>query len=267
MNTGQISSGEPVSRALAGKVAVITGSGRGIGRGIALALAAQGCHVVVNYMRRRREAEATAAAVAALGVKSLVVQAHLGRSDDAQRLVDEAVAQLGSVDIFVGNAASGVLRPMTELTAREWDWTMGINVQGLLTAVQRAVPHMRAAGWGRIITLTSIGSRRVFPDYGMVGTSKAALEAMTRYLAIELAPAGIGVNCVSPGLVDTGALESFPRRAEMIEHAQRNTPAGRLVTPEDVGRVVAWLCGPGAAMIVGQTIEVDGGYSLGMLQR
>lgn len=254
-------------RPLAGKTAVITGSGRGIGRGIALALAAQGCHIAVNYLRKRSEAEATAAAVAALGVRSIVVKAHMGKEADARRLVEESATQLGSVDIFIGNAASGVLKPVTELGAREWDWTMDINARGLLTGAQAAVPFMRAAGWGRIITITSIGSRRVFPAYGMVGASKAALEALTRYLAVELAPAGIIVNCVSPGLVVTGALDTFPRQAEMIDHAQRNTPAGRLVTAEDVGKVVAWLCSDAAQMIVGQTIELDGGYSLGMLHR
>lgn len=251
---------------LKGKVAVITGSGRGIGRGIALALAAQGCHVVINYMRHRQSAEGTAAEAAALGVEARVIQAHLGRVEEAEMLVDRTVEELGTVDIFVGNAASGVLRPVSELTPREWAWTMGINVQGMLAAVQRAVPYMRAAGWGRIVTLSSIGSRRVVPDYGMVGTSKAALETLTRYLAVELAPDGIAVNCVSPGLVETGALDAFPRRDEMIEHARRYTPAGRLVTPEDVGRLVAWLCGPDAAMLIGQTIELDGGYSLGVLQ-
>jgi enoyl-[acyl-carrier protein] reductase III len=110
--------------------------------------------------------------------------------------------------------------------------------------------------------VTSIGSRRVFPEYGVVGVSKAAIEALTRYLAVELAPENITANCISPGVVLTGALDFFPRKEEMIAHAERNTPAGRLVTPEDVGEVAAWLCTDAARMIVGQTIEVDGGYSL-----
>lgn len=180
-------------------------------------------------------------------------------------MVDEAVAQLGGLDILVGNAASGVLKPVTELTGKDWEWTVNVNTRSLLAAAQAAAPHMRRQRWGRIITLTSPGSRRVFPQYGIIGISKAALEALTRYLAVELAPDGITANCVSPGLVITGALNSFPMRAEMVDHAQRNTPAGRLVTPEDVGAVVAWLCSDQAAMIVGQTIEVDGGYGLKML--
>ena len=176
--------------------------------------------------------------------------------------MDEAARQLGGVDIFVGNAASGVIKPITEIDAKAWDWTLNINARSILFGAQAAVPYMRRQGWGRIITITSIGSRRVFPEYGVVGVSKAAIEAVTRYLAVELARENIIANCISPGVVLTGALDFFPRRDAMIAHAEQNTPAGRLVTPEDVGNVTAWLCSEEARMIVGQTIELDGGYSL-----
>lgn len=247
---------------LEGKVAVITGSGRGIGRGIALALAQRGCAVAINYFRKRAEAEQTAADVEACGVKAAVIKANVGREEEVRDLVDETARQLGSVDIFVGNAASGVIKPITEVDAKAWDWTLNINARSILFGAQAAVPYMRQMGWGRIITVTSIGSRRVFPEYGVVGVSKAAIEAVTRYLAIELAHENIIANCISPGVVITGALDFFPRRTAMIEHAEQNTPAGRLVTPEDVGNVAAWLCSEDARMIVGQTIELDGGYSL-----
>lgn len=247
---------------LEGKTAVITGSGRGIGRGIALALAAQGCNVAVNFLRKREEAEETAAAVEALGVKAAVIKANVGKEEEVRALVDAAAHQLGGVDIFVGNAASGVLKPITEVDAKAWDWTLNINARSILFGAQAAVPHMRRHGWGRIITVTSIGSRRVFPEYGVVGVSKAAIEAVTRYLAVELARENIIVNCISPGVVITGALDFFPRRDAMIEHAEQHTPAGRLVTAEDVGKVALWLCSEDARMIVGQTIELDGGYSL-----
>ena len=247
---------------LRGKSAVITGSGRGIGRGIALALARRGCNVTVNYFRHREEAEATVADIEALGAHAIAVKAHVGRDEEAQALVQAAVDQFGGVDIFVGNAASGVLRPITEIDDKAWEWTVNINARSILVGVQAAVPYMRRAGWGRVITVTSIGSRRVFPEYGVVGVSKAAIEALTRYLAVELAPDNIIANCISPGVVITGALDFFPRREEMIAYAEQNTPAGRLVTPEDVGEVAAWLCTDAARMIVGQTIEIDGGYSL-----
>ncbi len=247
---------------LRGKSAVITGSGRGIGRGIALALARRGCNVTVNYFRHREEAEATVADIEALGAQAIAVKAHVGRDEEAQALVQAAVDQFGGVDIFVGNAASGVLRPITEIDDKAWEWTVNINARSILVGVQAAVPYMRRAGWGRVITVTSIGSRRVFPEYGVVGVSKAAIEALTRYLAVELAPDNIIANCISPGVVITGALDFFPRREEMIAYAEQNTPAGRLVMPEDVGEVAAWLCTDAARMIVGQTIEIDGGYSL-----
>lgn len=247
---------------LSGKTAVITGSGRGIGRGIALSLAQRGCNVAVNYFRHREDAEQTAAEVEALGVKAAIIKANVAKEDEIRGLVDETARQLGGVDIFVGNAASGVLKPITEIDAKAWDWTLNINARSILFGAQAAVPHMRRQGWGRIITITSIGSRRVFPEYGVVGVSKAAIEAVTRYLAVELARENIIANCISPGVVLTGALDFFPRRDAMISHAEQNTPAGRLVTPEDVGNVTAWLCSEEARMIVGQTIELDGGYSL-----
>ena len=251
-----------MSEDLRDKSAVITGSGRGIGRGIALALARRGCNITVNYFRHREEAEATVADIEALGAHAIAVKAHVGRDEEAQALVQTAVDRFGGVDIFVGNAASGVLKPITEIDEKAWEWTVNINARSILVGVQAAVPYMRRSGWGRVITVTSIGSRRVFPEYGVVGVSKAAIEALTRYLAVELAPDNIIANCISPGVVITGALDFFPRREEMIAYAEQNTPAGRLVTPEDVGEVAAWLCTDAARMIVGQTIEIDGGYSL-----
>ena len=216
----------------------------------------------MNYVRKREEAEQTAGEISALGVRAAVIKANVGKEEEVRQLVDEAAAELGSVDIFVGNAASGVLKPLSEIDAKAWDWTLNINARSILFGAQAAVPYMRQRGWGRILTVTSIGSRRVFPEYGVVGVSKAAIETVTRYLAVELAPANIICNCISPGVVVTGALDFFPRRDAMIAHAVKHTPAGRIATPEDVGAVAAWLCRVAAAMIVGQTIEVVGGYSL-----
>jgi enoyl-[acyl-carrier protein] reductase III len=231
-----------VTTELQGKCAVVTGSGRGIGRGIALALARRGCNVAINYVRHREDAEETAAAAEQLGVRTAVIKANVGKDEEMRALVAESAHALGSVDIFVGNAASGVLRPMSEIDRKAWDWTLNINAHSILVGAQSAVPWMRARGWGRILTVTSIGSRRVFPAYGVVGVSKAAIEALTRYLAV--------------------ALEFFPSKEAMVAHAQQRTPAGRLVTPEDIGEVAVWLCSEAARMVVGQTIEVDGGYSL-----
>jgi enoyl-[acyl-carrier protein] reductase III len=247
---------------LRGKTAVITGSGRGIGRAIAIELGRHGVNVAVNYFRHQAQAEETAAAVEAAGGRAIVVKAHVGDIEGVQRLVGAAVAAWGGVDIFVGNAASGVLRPALKQEPKGWDWTLNVNTRSILFGAQAAAPHMIEHGWGRIIGITSFGSTRVFPEYSMVGISKAGIEALIRYLAVELAPQGVICNAVSPGVVETEALDFFPRKEEMISFAKERTPAGRLVTPEDVAKVVAWLCTDDAKMIVGQTIVVDGGYQV-----
>lgn len=247
---------------LQGRVALVTGGGRGIGRGITLALAAQGCHVAINYARNRAAAEETAAAARALGVQAAVIKANVASEDEVRRMVDTAAAEWGRLDIFVGNAASGVLRPVLDIDAKAWDWTLNVNARSILLGAQAALPHMERNGWGRVVAISSTGGRRVVGNYTAVGVSKAAIESLVRYLAADLARRGIIVNAVSPGVVDTGALDFFADKEGMLAHALRKTPAGRLTTPEDVGGVVAWLCTDAAAMIVGQVIEVDGGYGL-----
>lgn len=248
---------------LQGKVALITGGSRGIGRAIAVELARCGADVVVNYARKQQAAEEVVAEVRALGRRALACRANLAEADKIEAMFDQIEAEFGRCDIVVGNAASGILKPLTEITDKHWDWTMDVNARSILRCVQRAVPHMRRQGWGRIVNITSMGSVRVYPAYTMVGISKAAIEAMTRYLAAELAPQGITANAIAPGIVDTDALTHFPLdSAEAIRVATKRTPAGRIVTPEDVGKLAAFLCSDAAAMIVGQTIVIDGGFSL-----
>lgn len=247
---------------LRGKSAVITGSGRGIGRAIALGLAQHGANVAINYYRHEERAWQTAGEVEALGSRAIVVKAHVGEVEGVRALVQAAAQAFGSADIFVANAASGVLKPAIEQRAKSWDWTLSVNARSLLFGAQAAVPYMRERGWGRVIGITSFGSRRVLPEYSLVGVSKAAIETLIRYLAVELIPYGIICNAVSPGVVETEALDFFPSKEQILAEGLKRTPAGRFVTPEEVARVVAWLCTDDARMIVGQTIVVDGGYEL-----
>ncbi len=247
---------------LRGKTAVITGSGRGIGRAIALELARHGAQIAVNYFRHQAQAEQTAADVEAAGGRAIVVKAHVGEVEGVQRLVNAAAEAFGGVDIFVGNAALGVLKPVREQQPKGWEWTINVNARSILFGAQAAAEYMIKNHWGRIIGLTSVGSRRVLPEYSLVGVSKAAIEALIRYLAVELAPHGIVCNTVSPGVVETEALNFFPSKDAILAEGVRRTPAGRLVTPEEVARLVAWLCTDDAAMIVGQTLIIDGGYEL-----
>ncbi|MBN1217442.1 MAG: SDR family oxidoreductase [Anaerolineae bacterium] len=245
------------------KAALITGSSRGIGRAIALALAERGADIVVHYLRKKSAAGEVAAAVEALGRRAVVVKANLAEADQIEALVDEIESAFGRCDILVGNAASGTPRDVLDVNDKYWDWTMDVNARSILRLAQRLVPPMAQAGWGRIINITSPGSTRVLPYYGAIGPSKAVVDALTRYLAVDLASQGIIVNAVSPGLVKTDAVAAFPvDLKEVFDYAASHSPTRRLVTPEEIAQVVAFLCSDAAAAIVGQTIMVDGGYGL-----
>jgi len=246
------------------KIALVTGSGRGIGRAIALHFARNGADVAINFFRNRAPAEATVAEIQALGRRAWALRADVGDLKGLSHLFDEVECQCGALDIFIGNAASGYNRPAMQQKPKGWDWTMNINARSLLFAAQRAAPLMEKRGGGYIVSVTSPGSFRVLPDYVVVGASKAALEAITRYLAVEFSPKNIIVNAVSPGVVRTEALDHFHilKDRGLIDRYAAATPAGRLVTPEDVAGVVAFLCTPAASMIRGQTLIVDGGYTL-----
>lgn len=247
-----------------GHVALVTGSGRGIGREIALTFARGGADVVINFFRNRAPAEETAAEAEALGRRALVVKANVGDPQDLGRLFAETDAAFDGLDILVCNAASGYNRPVIQQRVKGWDWTMNINARAALFAAQHALPLMRKRGGGAIVNISSIGSFRTLPDYVVVGASKAALEALTRYLAVEWGPYNINVNAVSGGVVATEALKHFEitHDGTLLPEIAAHTPAGRNVTPADIANVVAFLCTPAAAMIRGQVIVVDGGYTL-----
>ena len=247
-----------------GKTTLITGSGRGIGRAIALHFAALGSDIVVNYFRNREPAEETAGEITKLGARAEIIKANVGDMDDLTHLIEETERLFGGLDILISNAGSGYNRPIMEQRPKGWDWTMDINARAYLFLSQKAVPLMEKRGGGYIVSISSPGSIRVLPEYAVVGASKAAIEALTRYLAVELASRNINVNAVSPGIVATEALQHFSSMQDenLLDTAAKETPAGRIVSPEDVANVVAFLCTPAAEMIRGQTIIVDGGFTL-----
>jgi enoyl-[acyl-carrier protein] reductase III len=234
----------------------VTGGSRGIGRAIALRFAGLGAaRVAIGYLRNDTAAEAAAEELRAAGAEPRLVRGSV----TSERVVRE-VAELGPLDALVHNAATGVIRPALEAAKKHWDWTLDANAYSLLSLTQAAAPQMQPGS--SIVGVSSLGSVRVLENYSLVGTSKAALESMVRYLAVELAPRGIRVNAVSAGVVETEALDHFPNKETMLRAARERTPADRMVEPGDVADAVAWLCSPGAEMVRGQTLVVDGGYSL-----
>ena len=245
---------------MAQKVALVTGSSRGIGKATAIRLAKEGYDLVINYARSKTKALETAAEIEALGRKALVVKANVGDVEKINYLFSEIKKEFGRLDVFVNNAASGVQRPLMELEESHWDWTMNINSKALLFCAQEAAKLMDQGG--KIVSISSLGSIRYLENYTVVGVSKAALEALTRYLAVELAGKNIIVNAVSGGVVDTEALKHFPNREELLAEAGRKTPAGRMVEIDDMVNTIMFLLSDGSSMIRGQTIIVDGGVSL-----
>ena len=247
----------------ANRIALVTGSSRGIGRAIALELARNGADVVVHFLRKQSAADEVVADIKALGRQAIAIKANLANADNIDQLFDQIEAVFGRLDIFVANAASGTPQDVLDISGKHWDWTMDVNARSILQCAQRAVPLMEKNGWGRVVSISSPGSSRVLPHYAIIGFSKAVVEAMTRYLAVELAPKNIIVNAVSPGLVDTAAVTAFPVDLQAVfNYAANRAPAGRLVTAQDVANVVVFLCSDAARMIVGQVITIDGGYQL-----
>jgi enoyl-[acyl-carrier protein] reductase III len=236
--------------------AFVSGGTRGIGKAIALRFARGGAErVAVGYMRNDAAAEEAAEELRTAGAEPVLIRGNVSSSR-----VAEQVAALGPLDALVHNAATGVIRPALETDEKHWNWTLGANAQALISLAKAAAPQMKPGS--TIVGISSLGAQRVLENYVLVGASKAALESVIRYLAVELAPQGIRVNGVSGGVVETGALEHFPNREQMISWSAKRTPAGRLVEPDDIAAAVEFLCSPGADMIRGQIVIVDGGFSL-----
>jgi enoyl-[acyl-carrier protein] reductase III len=249
-----------MAAALAGKVALVTGAARGIGRATARKLAAEGCDVAVNYYNSAEAAESLCQEISALGRRAVAIQGSVGIPDSVDEMFAEFAKHFDRVDIVVSNAASGVLKNTIDMTLKHWRWCLETNALALNLLAQRALPLMREGG--RIVAMSSLGAQRAMPGYGFIGASKAALEALARALAQELGPKGIRVNVVSAGVVDTDALTYFPNREELLQNFAERTPAGPVLTPDDVAGAVYLLCLPEAAMINGHTLVVDGGFAI-----
>jgi enoyl-[acyl-carrier protein] reductase III len=235
---------------------LVTGGTRGIGKAIALRLASEGAtRIALGYLRNDKAAEVAADEIRAAGAEPILVRGNVA----SEKVVAE-FASHGPYAAVVHNAATGVIKPALETEDKHWDWTLNANARALLSLARACAPDMLSGS--SIVAVSSLGAQRVLENYVLVGTSKAALESVVRYLAVELSPRGIRVNAVSAGVVETEALDHFPNREQMLSEGKTRTPARRLVEPEDVAGAVAFLCSPDADMLRGHTLIMDGGYSL-----
>ncbi|MFZ4765068.1 MAG: SDR family oxidoreductase [Roseimicrobium sp.] len=249
---------------LTGRVALITGSSRGIGRACAVRLAEAGADVVVNYVTSRTAAQEVAEEVQQLGRRAVVVKADVSEQEDVQAMADFIKETFGALDIVVSNAASGGFRQLVDANARHFEATMNTNVRALLWLVQATLPLLaRTQGRSKVIALSSQGSHRAQPLYGLVGASKAALASMVRHFALEIGGRGVNLNIVEAGLVQTDSFRLMPHGSLLAERVrERSMVGGQLVTERDVADAVLFLASPLSDMVQGHTLVVDGGCSM-----
>lgn len=249
---------------LSGRVALVTGAARGIGRACAIRLAKAGADVVVNYKSSRAAAEEVARGIQQGGRQAPVVKADVSEPEDVAAMMEYVQERFGQLDILISNAATGGFRPLMQASPRHFDAAMHTNTWSLVGLVQAARPLLqRSSGRGKLVALSSHGSGRALPSYGLIGASKAALEALVRHLALELGPSGINFNVVLAGLVETDSTRNLPGAEELFRTAQQRLLVGpRRLTPEDIAEAVLFLSSSQSDLVQGQTLVVDGGAAL-----
>jgi NAD(P)-dependent dehydrogenase (short-subunit alcohol dehydrogenase family) len=246
---------------LAGKVALVTGGSRGIGRAVALKLADLGAAIAINFFKSRQKASQTQHEIINEGQECATFRANMNDTDSVRKLFHDVKAKFGKIDILVANAAMAMFGDLENFSLKGWEVTMDANARAYFLCAQEAYKIMPPGG--KIVALTSYGSQKYIPGYAALGSAKAAIETLTKYLAVEFAAKDINVNCVSGGAVDTDSLRILSEyNKEIALEYVRKTPAKRLGRPEDIANVVAFLCTPEADWVRGQTIIADGGFSL-----
>jgi NAD(P)-dependent dehydrogenase (short-subunit alcohol dehydrogenase family) len=262
---------------LAGKVAVVTGGGRGIGRGIVQCLAGEGARIVIPDVDMEH-AEQTVAELSSSGTEAIAVRMDVRKASEAAAMVQQATERFGQIDILVNNAGVGTKRrglPFTNLEEEDWDWCYEVNLKGIFVVCKVVVPGMKERREGKIVNIASIAGRQGVESIPHYAASKSGVISFTQALPKELGRFNINVNAICPGLLWTAMwqqLEGVFRGSddpEVVAQRQvfegtiaRSTPLGREQTPEDIGRLAAFLCSEDARNITGQSINVDGGQTL-----
>jgi NAD(P)-dependent dehydrogenase (short-subunit alcohol dehydrogenase family) len=244
-------------KSLDGSAGIVTGASRGVGKGIALELARRGCRVAVNYQSSPERADEAVREISALGVDAFAVRADVGVPADVTAMIDAVVARFGRLNILVNNAGVQTWTALLDVTEAEWDRVISTNLKGCFLCTQAAARYMKDHGGGAIVNIGSGCNKIAFPRLVAYTASKGGIEMFTKVAAVELGPLGIRVNCVAPG-----AVEIERTKLELADYAGfwgSRAPLGRVGTPADVGEAVAFIAGPEASFITGQTIWVDGG--------
>ena len=241
---------------LAGKVALITGSGRNIGRSIALELARAGADVVVNARTNQQEIDQVAGEARALGRKALPLLADVGEKNQLEKLLNDALSEFGRIDVVVNNAATRPHKPFVDMSYEDWRSVLATDLDAAFLCTKAALPGMMERKWGRVINISGLQAFQGRHGGAHISAAKVGLIGLTRALSTELAPHGILVNCVVPGLIDT--LRDGQARARTPERLA-DIPAGRMGAPEDIASICGFLCSDTNGFITGQTIHVNGG--------
>ncbi len=243
-----------------GKIVLVTGGSRGIGRAISAKFGALGATVLINFLQNTEAAEETQQVLQQSGTECRLYQKNLVHPHEIAELTNKIAEDFGKLDILIHNAALGVFKPTLELRANQWDLTMNINARALLLLAKNCLGLMKEGG--QIIAISSLGSNRVIPNYGAIGVSKAALESLVKYLAVEMAEYGIRVNAISGGIIESDSITKIPEHEKMLSVVREKIPAKRMGRPEDIANAVAVLASDQCAWIYGHILVVDGGLSL-----
>ncbi len=245
---------------LAGKVAIVTGSGSGIGKSIAIRLASEGASIVVDYRNHIEQAQDTKSKVEAAGSKAILVQADVSILTDTQNLVDQAYKQLGRCDILVNNAGIEIEAPFWEVTEKDYDAVLNVNLKGAFFLTQAFVrPLINAKQPGRVINISSVHEDMVFPHFSTYCASKGAMRMVMRDLAVELGPYNITVNNIAPGAIATPINTKLLDNKPELDALLANIPLGRMGTPEEVAGLALFLASDDGAYCTGSTFVIDGG--------
>jgi glucose 1-dehydrogenase len=247
---------------LEGQVALVTGGSRSIGRAIARGFAREGAHVAVNYVAHAEAAEGTVREIQALGRRALAVRADAAGRGEVQAMVEEVERRLGPIDILVNNAGVQKRVPFLELEEADWDWMLGVNLKGCFLVGQAVAARMKARGRGKIINVSSEAAGFPAPRMTAYCVSKAGVAMLTRCMALELAPYGIRVNALAPGLTRTDINRKDLEDEAFLKARLARIPLGRVLSPEDLVGAAIFLASPDSDMMTGMTLQVDGGRAI-----